>query len=665
MCGIAGAIATEPLTPETVSRVTGMNAQLVHRGPDGQGIFHEGPIALAMRRLSIIDIQGGQQPIFNEDKTLVLIANGEIYNYVELRAQLRSQGHRFRSGTDCEVIVHLYEQYGLDCVKQLRGMFAFALWDSRQRRLMLARDRMGEKPLYLYRDQGVLYFASELKALMATGCVSFALDPAAVDLFFHYNYVPEPMTPIRGVRKLPAAHVLTVDADTGEQREWKYWRMEDAPVLSGNPVELIKSELESIAELIVRSDVPVGIALSGGLDSSAIAAMTSRKYPGVMQAFTVGYSEKNRHDEREDAKAFAKFLGMPFHEVVLHSNDLAAFFPELMYWLDDPIGDISAFGYYSVMKAAKAHGVSVMLQGHGGDELFWGYPWLRQAADQTQRKLNGWLAGSPKFRDYVALALPAYWSLWGMKEWLKSGAGIRPSWDAYARDRMSPKEQVVFYDLTPDFRLARKGMRAFYPQTFVDELRESYAYDIFTVPLPWPDIDVLLTQLICRTYLQENGIAQSDRLSMASSVELRLPLVDYRLVETVIGLRKAYPDHALSPKIWLREALKSMVPEWVLNRPKRGFTPPLQEWHKAVFAAHGAALEDGFLVNAGVLRPSSGKELAKGPYPPEAVAPISFKALTLELWCKALARSSGEHQAEETSPHGVCSSAVSAYPASG
>ncbi|HZH48353.1 MAG TPA: asparagine synthetase B, partial [Nitrospira sp.] len=155
MCGIAGAIATKPLTPETVSRVTGMNARLVHRGPDGQGTFHEGPIALAMRRLSIIDIQGGQQPIFNEDKTLVLIANGEIYNYVELRAQLRSQGHRFRSGTDCEVIVHLYEQYGLDCVKQLRGMFAFALWDSRQRRLMLARDRMGEKPLYLYRDQGV------------------------------------------------------------------------------------------------------------------------------------------------------------------------------------------------------------------------------------------------------------------------------------------------------------------------------------------------------------------------------------------------------------------------------------------------------------------------------------------------------------------------------
>jgi len=264
----------------------------------------------------------------------------------------------------------------------------------------------------------------------------------------------------------------------------------------------------------------------------------------------------------------------------------------------------------------------------------------------------------------VALTLPAYWSLWGMKEWLKSGAGIRPSWDAYARDRVSPKEQVVFYDLTPDFRLARKEMRTFYSQTFVDELRESYAYDIFTVPLPWPDIDVLLTQLICRTYLQENGIAQSDRLSMASSVELRLPLVDYRLVETVMGLRKAYPDHALSPKIWLREALKSMVPEWVLNRPKRGFTPPLQEWHKAVFAAHGAALEDGFLVNAGVLRPSSGKELAKGPYPPEAVAPISFKALTLELWCKALARSSGEHQPEETSPHGVCSSAVSAYPAS-
>jgi len=636
MCGIAGVIAAEPLTRDMDSRVTAMSARLVHRGPDGQGSFHEGPIALAMQRLSIIDVEGGQQPLFNEDRSLVLIANGEIYNHVELRNQLCSQGHRFRSGSDCEVIVHLYEEYGLDCVKHLRGMFAFALWDGRLRRLMLVRDRMGEKPLYLYKGPHEIYFASELKGLLACGFIPFALDPAAVDLYFHYGYVPEPMTPVRGVFKLPAAHILTVNADTWEQKQWCYWRMEDAPVLTGNPVELIKNELESISQLIVRSDVPIGIALSGGLDSSAIAAMTARRYPGTMQAFTVGYRENSQYDEREAAKALAQSLNMPIHDIELCTDEVAAFFPELMHWLDDPIADISAFGYYSVMKAAKAHGVSVMLQGHGGDELFWGYPWVREAAAQTHRKVAGWQSGGPRLRDYLSLTLPLHWSLWGLKEWVKSGAGIMDSCTACDRDRMSPKQQAVFYDLTAEFRLARNGLEGVYSPGFLDQLNASHAYIPFTVPPPWPDVDILLTKLICQTYLLENGMAQGDRLSMASSVELRLPLVDYRLVETVIGLRKASSDHSLPPKAWLREAMKSTVPEWVLNRPKKGFTPPLQEWQRAIFSAHGSALVDGLLVHSGVLMPSSAKELSRGPYSREVGAPLSFRALTLELWGRQL-----------------------------
>ena len=640
MCGIAGAVSREPLSPDAVSRVMRMNDRLVHRGPDGQGAFQERSVVLAMRRLSIIDVQGGNQPFFNEDRSVVVVANGEIYNHVELRGQLRSKGHHFKSGSDCEVIVHLYEEYGPECVKHLRGMFAFALWDSDRQRLLLARDRMGEKPLYLYRDNGILFFASELKALMASGQVPFVLDPTAVDLYFHYNYIPEPLTPIEGVRKLPAAHVLTLDVETGAETQWCYWRMEDAPPLTGNPVELIKSDLESISELIVRSDVPIGIALSGGLDSSAIAAMTSRKYPGVMQAFTVGYDGGGENDERSAARAFADCLGMPFHSIELSAPDVAASFPELMYWLDDPIADISAFGYYSVMKAAKAHGVSVMLQGHGGDELFWGYPWVRQAVAQTERKLSGWQAGGPRFRDYLTLTLPTYWNLWGVKEWLKSGAGIRDSWAVYMRDRAGPREQTVFYDLTPDFLIGRNQLRSLYAREFYDQLNESQVYAPFSFPLPWPQIDVLMTRLICQTYLQENGIAQGDRLSMASSVELRLPLVDYRLVETVIGLRKTIADHRFQPKLWLREALKTVVPDWVISRPKRGFTPPLHGWHKAIFAAHGAALNEGLLVTMGLLRPESAALLAKGAYPPEAGAPLSFKALTLELWSRRLAADS-------------------------
>ena len=641
MCGIAGAIGIGPLPPEVIRRVRGMNGRLVHRGPDGEGTFQDGPVALAMRRLSVIDLVGGRQPLCNEDGSLVLIANGEIYNHIELRSVLTSNEHGFKTGSDCEVILHLYEEYGLDCVKHLRGMFAFALWDSRRRRLLLARDRMGEKPLYLYQEGGVVYFASELKAMLAAGVVPFAMDPVAIDLYFHYNYVPEPFTPIRGVRKLPAAHILSIDVLTGEQQEHCYWRMEDAPTLSGDPVERIKAELDVISELIVRSDVPIGVSLSGGLDSSAIAAMASRKYPGIMEAFTVGYPGNCRHDERDDARALAQFLGMPFHEIEVHPGEIASFFPDLMYWLDDPIADISASGYFAVMRAAKAQGISVMLQGHGGDELFWGYPWVRQAASQTLRKLEGWQNGRPRFMDYLSLRLPAYWNLWGMKEWLKSAAGLRESWSLYSRDRSSPKDQAVFYDLVPDFRLARKGVQALYTHQFHAELQQSQAYRIFTVPDPWPQVDVLLTRLICQTYLQENGIALGDRLSMASSVELRLPLIDYRLVETVIGLRKTTPDHTFPAKVWLREALKSVVPDWVMNRPKRGFTPPLHEWHEAIFEAHGATLEDGYLVSSEILRPECGADLSKGMYPPEAGAPMSFKALTLELWCRSMNKVGG------------------------
>ena len=637
MCGIAGIIAREPLSLEARSSLMRMNEGLVHRGPDGEGLFQQGPVALAMRRLSIIDVEGGQQPLYNEDGSLVLIANGEIYNFIELRHVLRAKGHRFQTGSDCEVIVHLYEEYGLECVHHLRGMFAFALWDRRRRLLVLARDRMGEKPLYLYEQDGQLFFASELKALIRSGGVPFELDPTAVDLFFHYNYVPEPMTPIRGVRKLPAAHILTVKVDTWEHTESCYWRMEDAPTLMGDPAELIRSELESISELIVRSDVPVGIALSGGLDSSAIAALTSQKYPGTIQAFSVGYQGCEESDERSDAKAFAEFLGMPFHEVEVKTDDFAKFFPELVHWLDDPIGDISGFGYYSVMRAAKAQGVSVMLQGHGGDELFWGYPWVRDAVRQTERKKSSWNKGGPHFLDYFSVSAPQYCSLWGVKEWAKSLAGLRESWELYDRDRSSPKDQAVFYDLTPDFRMAHDALPGMYTPGFREQLQASRAFDVFTPPMPWQQLDLLMTSLICRTYLLENGIAQGDRLSMASSVELRLPLVDYRLIETVIGLRKARPDHKLPPKAWLRAALKDALPEWVMNRPKRGFTPPIRSWHQAVFSAHGAEVEDGILVKSGILQASAGQMLAKGPFPAGAGSPISFKALTLELWCKQLA----------------------------
>ena len=236
VCGIAGIVSQAPLSStEPIQR---MQNALYHRGPDGAGSFQDTHITLGMRRLAIIDLTGGRQPLYNKDRLLVLIANGEIYNHIELRSELEGRGHRFACGSDCETILHFYEQYETGCVQYLRGMFAFALWDGRRRRLILARGRMGEKPLYLCEQHGRLTFASELNALLAAGIVPFELEPHAIDLFFHYQHVPEPLTAIKGIRKLPAAHTLTVDIESWRINENCYWRMEDTPPLDGNPAEL-------------------------------------------------------------------------------------------------------------------------------------------------------------------------------------------------------------------------------------------------------------------------------------------------------------------------------------------------------------------------------------------------------------------------------------------
>ena len=635
MCGIAGIVSKELLQGAHFDQVARMSKALIHRGPDGTGEFSARHVALTHRRLSIIDLSHGQQPLYNEDSSLVLIANGEIYNFVELRAQLQARGHIFKTGSDCEVILHLYEEHGSDCVQQLRGMFAFALWDIPRQQLLLARDRMGEKPLYLCEQNGRLYFGSELKALLSIGTIPFQLDPHAIDCYFHYQYVPEPMTPVKGVRKLPPATVMTITINPWQVKERCYWRMEDAPPLDGDPGERIRAELDTISELVIRSDVPVGIALSGGLDSSAIAALATRKYPGSMHAFSVGYPGRPFYDERADAKALADHLSMPFHEVEISTDEMVRGFGELIDRYDDPIADLSGYAYFAVMKAAREHNVPVMLQGQGGDELFWGYPWVTQAAEQTFRKSALGPTGSPKIGDYLKLGLlPESWSKRGLWNWGTSVGWVRTSWKEFQRDRLSPRDRAVFYDLTPDFHIARRLLRSVYNPGFMESLGASSAYDPFTVPAPWPRPDILLTRLICHTYLLENGITQGDRLSMASSVELRLPLIDHRLVETVIGLRKTQSDYHLPPKSWLRSALRGILPDWVMNRPKQGFRPPVKDWHRALFAKYGDKLNDGFLVQAGVLSPEGGRAFAKGPFTLGAVVPLSFKALVLEMWCR-------------------------------
>lgn len=618
MCGICG-IASRERVPSDVLPL--MQDSLRHRGPDGAGDYQTPNFAMAVRRLSIIDLETGAQPLYNESRTLVLICNGEIYNFVELRAELESRGHSFSTRSDCETILHLYEEQGADCVHALRGMFAFALFDIPRRRLFLARDRLGEKPLYLYQTDQQLLFASELKTLLCSKRIPFELDLQAVDLYFHYQYVPEPRTAIKGIRKLPAAHRLMLDLNDWKLQEDCYWSMEDVPPIEGDAASQIRSQLETISSIVIRSDVPVGVALSGGLDSSAIAALAAGKYRGTLNAFSVGYQGKPLTDERDDARKLAEYLKIPFHEIELATQDLVEIFPELIYMRDDPIADIAGFGYYAISRLARARNVPVLLQGQGGDELFWGYDWVIHAARKSILKKN--ILGNHS----------------GMTALINQSGGILSTIGQYRSLKLSRPDQFIFYDLVPEFHQAEKQMRSHYSKRFSDSLGKSSATEIFSRPQPWPPFpEVTITNLLFNTYLLENGVAQGDRLSMASSVELRLPLLDYRLVETVIGLRKHKSDLNLPPKAWFKEAIQDVLPEWVRNRPKRGFTPPVREWHSALFEVYGKDLESGYLVNADVLNAESARVLSKGAMSKKPVVPISYQALVLETWCRRMSR---------------------------
>ena len=636
MCGIAGFVSKDRLGAGANILGAELLRGMVHRGPDGEGAFSGGHVWLGMRRLSIIDLQGGWQPLYNEDCSLVLVANGEIYNYVELRQSLLTRGHTFRTGSDCETIVHLYEEHGDNCVDYLRGMFAFALWDTARGKLLLARDRMGEKPLYLYEKNHTLFFSSELRPLIAAGVVPFAINAASVDLHLHYGYVPEPQTMVRDVTKLSAGCTLTVDTSQWRNEIKRYWSMADAPVLHGDPVEAVEAQLQEIGRLIIRSDVPVGVALSGGLDSSLVAALAARYSPQTLHTFTVGYEGSVESDEREAARQFAEYLGMPWHGVELTTDDVIKGFPSLVERTDDPIGDIAGYGYYAVMRAARDHGVPVMIQGQGGDELFWGYDWVREAAARSHLKAASRSEGWKACLHYLKSELPRTTSFRDVRRWFKKFCGLYPALSKFRSDRFSPVDELVFYNINNEFIAADCMARQIYARDYLASLPPRHARSLFQGAEHWQDIDTALTSLICSTYLVENGLAQGDRLSMASSVELRLPLVDYRLVETVIGLRKTTADHASPPKNILSKVAADLLPDWVMNRKKRGFSPPVDQWLNGIHTRYGGDLHDGFLVREGVLDKKILSQLSKNPPARGPERNVWFSLVVLETWCRSM-----------------------------
>lgn len=637
MCGIFGIIRRGGLRPDDRETLGRLARSLVHRGPDGEGFHLSGPVGMGMRRLAIIDLAGGWQPLHNEDRTVSLVANGEVYNFVELRRELESRGHQFRTGSDCETIAHLHEEFGADAVDRLRGMFAFALHDTRNRRVIIARDRIGEKPLYIVERDGFLAFASEMAALVEAGIVPFEPDPEAIELYYHFSLVPEPLAAIRGVRKLPAGHRLEIELDEWTVHERTYWRMEDAPEIDREPGETVRSMLEEIAGIVFRSDVPIGVALSGGIDSSSILSLAARHVEnareGRVQAFTIGYPGKTWQDERGMARELADHLGIRLHTLELSAERVADEFPLVCLRRDDPIADISGSSYYAVMRLAREHGVPVMMMGQGGDELFWGYPWCAAAVRESERKRRC-REGRAGWGEYLRFR-PVPKSFTGGLRWLRDGGGAFEGIRLRHEDIAGDPDQLHFQDRTPQFREAERFLPGVAGRGLVLGGRERTAR-IFRGSDLWNRIDLSITRLICQTYLLGNGIVQGDRLSMAASVEARLPFVDYRLVETVIGLRKVRPDHDELPKAWLRDALKRIVPEFVFRRSKRGFTPPWRTWTGMIFDRYGRDLPDGELVRLGILDREAAVRLSRGLIAGSLPRPLAWQTMVLEQWARSM-----------------------------
>ena len=550
MCGICG-IASPAGTPDP-ERLAAMSAALVHRGPDSAGEHLDGPVALAARRLSIIDLAGGDQPIASEDGACVVVQNGEIYNFPELRRELERAGHAFRTHSDTEAIVHLYEEHGLDFARRLRGMFAVAIWDARTRRLVLARDRYGIKPLYYRHVDGELAFASELRALPRG-----EIDLDALEAFLAFNSVPAPYSIFRDVRKLPAGHTLvwedgsiTIDRFARPAPvELRDLREDDEAEL----VEELRARLRDSVRAHLLADVPVGVLLSGGVDSAALAAFAAQESDRV-RTFTIGFAERS-FDERDDARRVAERYDTDHHELLVRP-DPTILLPALADAFDEPFADSSALPTYLVSELAAAH-VKVALSGEGGDELFGGY--YTYAADLL----------ADRFAPLARLARPAV-------ERLPTSTS-KASFDYKAKRfvraaHLPPLERHHGWKeiFSADARADLTGSRsAFDP---VDVYRARYDETAGADGLArLQDVDFGI-------YLVDDLLVKTDRASMAHSLEARVPFLDQAVTNLAFALPARHKVRGLSKKVLLRKAVAPLLPREVVHGRKRGFSIPAAAW---------------------------------------------------------------------------------------
>jgi asparagine synthase (glutamine-hydrolysing) len=563
MCGICGIYSTAgSAVPPAIEKMTDA---LVHRGPDDQGEFSEGPAAIGMRRLSIIGVGNGHQPIFNEDRSVALVMNGEIYNYRELKSELLERGHRFSTDSDTEVIAHLYEEVGEDFVERLRGMFAIALWDRAAERMLLVRDRPGKKPLYWAEHDGHIVFASEIKSIHASGLVPKEIDPRGLRAYLATGFVAGERTLFAHVKKLPAGHLMTLSAEGRQIR--RYWDLPtrgDTDACSDTldqAADRVRHLLEESVRRRLVSEVPLGAFLSGGTDSSAIVAIMREHLDHPVQTFSVGFA-KQEIDESPHARRVAQRFGTEHREARLTGCNLSVLL-EINRFNDEPAGDPAAVPTYSLAKFARRT-VTVALTGEGGDEIFAGYRHHLHCARiaAIERTVPGFRAlarAAGALEPLLGGALP--WNVWkGL--WL---AGLAPEerargWSAAFTDR----------DL--------EALMS--PSTCAEATVEAQAAPIRALSQRASQLDPVgqLLYVDARSGLADQLLMKVDKMGMAASLEARCPLLDQELVEYAASLPTSMKHSAEGSKVVFRRALRGLVPDDILDRPKQGFDVPLADW---------------------------------------------------------------------------------------
>ena len=630
MCGICGKVNFEPERKVEGALVDRMMRAIQHRGPDGEGKYLAGQVGLGHTRLAIIDLGSGDQPMTNEDGSIWLVYNGEIYNFPELRCDLLARGHTFRSHSDTEVIIHLYEEYGPECVQRLRGMFAFALWDANTRALLLARDRLGVKPLYYANTGKALVFGSEIKTLLCDPEVKREINPDAILRFLSFLYLPGRETLLCGIEKLEPGHYLVLkDGKTEKTRYWNLkFRVDEPPLSFRQASDLLREKVEASVREHLLSDVPVGVLLSGGVDSTVVLACASKHVRHRINTFTIGFGGEEFDDERPYARMAAERFNSEHHEITISPADFSSFLPRYIRHLEEPVCEAPAVALHYVSELARKH-VKVVLSGEGGDEGFAGYQTYR-----NQLLLENMRRAAGPWRAELGSAL----------EFLGRQRGLSRL-SKYAPLVNVPLSSYYFGRTGGPFGYFRENLQTLCTPEFlagvdhVDAAR--FTGHLFAEVQGQFENQPVLNQMLyvdTKTWLPDDLLIKADKMTMANSLELRVPLLDHGLLEFAAGLPPNYKVRGWNTKRILKAAFKGIIPDAIIHRRKTGLPVPLRRWMRGDLASYvrevllsREALERGYFTRAGV------EKLLADNDRDGSLMKYVFALLTLELWHREFA----------------------------